>query len=184
MPRRNYQVGTSHTASQTMKDIQHVVEMWRRDSGNPKEVGAWDAPPAASIGGLAATVRLELRGQSISINCVSQDSYARNLRCCYLTIDGMRLNALRGIEDTMREAYKMLGAGPGERPRRDPYVVLGAHPTADLEDIQSIYRMKARKLHPDTGGDTADPTALAELNEAWEVIQRDRGARPATPAAR
>jgi curved DNA-binding protein CbpA len=69
---------------------------------------------------------------------------------------------------------------------RDAYRVLHVDPAADADVIAAAYRVLARKLHPDTGGD--DATLMAELTRAYAILrdpQRrlayDRERRGATP---
>ena len=74
----------------------------------------------------------------------------------------------------------------GDRTKVDPYGELEVDPRADASAIRRAYHAKARVLHPDRGG---DPTAMARLNVAYEVLRdpirrrshdatRPRAARP------
>lgn len=78
------------------------------------------------------------------------------------------------------------GQGAGAHPTlklslmHDFYAVLGVRPDASRATIQAAYRERARRHHPDFGG---DPSVMAALNEAWAVLGRaDR--RAAYNAAR
>jgi hypothetical protein len=83
----------------------------------------------------------------------------------------MRLNELRGVANLLREAYLQL-PGPATLPaERDPYEVMGVRPDTPLADIEAMYRIVARRIHPDRGGSEA---AMKEVNHAWEVIQAER----------
>ena len=53
----------------------------------------------------------------------------------------------------------------------DPYKILGIDKNASLEEVQRAYRMKARKHHPDMGGDA---WAFQQVREAYEKIARVR----------
>lgn len=64
----------------------------------------------------------------------------------------------------------------------DYYKILGVTPNADLKQIKLMYRLKARELHPDKGG---DPEAFKQLAEAYRVLsdaklraRHDRGEDP------
>lgn len=64
----------------------------------------------------------------------------------------------------------------------DYYKILGVTRNADLKQIKLMYRLKARELHPDKGG---DPEAFKELAEAYRVLsdaklraRHDRGEDP------
>lgn len=49
----------------------------------------------------------------------------------------------------------------------DPYEILGVNRDATVEDIKRAYKNKARKLHPDHGGDA---NAFTELKEASIIL--------------
>lgn len=53
----------------------------------------------------------------------------------------------------------------------DPYKDLGVHRKASREEIKRAYREKARKLHPDTGGNGDDDFSRIAL--AWRVLGDD-----------
>lgn len=59
---------------------------------------------------------------------------------------------------------------------RDLYHVLHVDPAADPDVIAAAFRVLARKLHPDQGGQGA--ARMAELNKAYAVL-RDPSARAA-----
>jgi hypothetical protein len=101
-------------------------------------------------------------GQTVTL---SIDEHARpmdNLRVLYLAIDALRLNEARGIGEVLREAYLQLAA-PARG--RDPWEVLGLRSDAEKEDIEAMYRAKAKRLHPDAGG---SEEAFRELQAAYE----------------
>lgn len=69
---------------------------------------------------------------------------------------------------------------------RDAYRVLHVDPAADPDVIAAAYRVLARKLHPDTGGE--DAALMAELTRAYAILRDperrqayDRERRGATP---
>ncbi len=71
-------------------------------------------------------------------------------------------------------------------PERDAYRVLQVDPHADPDVIAAAYRVLARKLHPDQGGN--DAARMAELNEAYARVRNpqerqryDRERRAAVP---
>jgi hypothetical protein len=49
-------------------------------------------------------------------------------------------------------------------PAKNPYTLLGIAPDATKRDIKNAYRRKARKLHPDAGG---DDEAFKQLYSAY-----------------
>jgi len=48
-----------------------------------------------------------------------------------------------------------------------PYEVLGLTPTASDDDIRRAYRVRARRAHPDTGGNAAE---FIQVQQAWEIL--------------
>jgi DnaJ domain len=65
----------------------------------------------------------------------------------------------------------------------NPYRLLGVSPGCTLEEVKQAYRTKARRAHPDLGGDAI---AFIEVSEAYkqildELVQR-RASRGGTPA--
>ncbi|MFE9442137.1 J domain-containing protein [Streptomyces sp. NPDC006602] len=73
---------------------------------------------------------------------------------------------------------------PGQRPRRDHYVVLGVQPSASAQQITTAYRRLVRSLHPDTGhGDPAASEDFAEVVTAYDTL-RDPERRAAYDAGR
>lgn len=98
---------------------------------------------------------------------VTVDRFERpvdNLWALAVGLDAVRLNELRGLDDVARQVYQALPA-PRER---DPWEVLGLRPDAGLEDVEAMYRSRAKRLHPDVAGGSGE--AMAELNRAREMI--------------
>ena len=71
-------------------------------------------------------------------------------------------------------------AAAGSSAAIDPYRELDIDPHADARRIRRAYHAKARRFHPDLGG---DPAAMARLNLAYEIL-RDPGRRRQFDAAR
>jgi curved DNA-binding protein CbpA len=77
--------------------------------------------------------------------------------------------------------------------RRTLYEILMVHPSADQEVITVVYRHLAKRFHPDRDPSPLAQSRMAELNEAYEVLddptKRARydellaGARVTTPRA-
>ena len=62
------------------------------------------------------------------------------------------------------------------RPAIHPCAVLGVPCEAPLAQIRSAYRLLARKYHADTGGEHADDTKMALINNAYEMLTNAKGA--------
>lgn len=99
---------------------------------------------------------------------VTVDRFERpvdNLWALAVGLDDIRLNELRGLDTVAAQVYQML---PAPR-QRSPWEVLGLPPNADEDVIDAVYRTKAKRLHPDVGG---DPEAFKELQAAYEAVKR------------
>lgn len=57
--------------------------------------------------------------------------------------------------------------------------LLGVDQAASPAEVTRAYRALARRLHPDTGGPTADPARFAEVSAAYAVLSGG----PPPPAA-
>lgn len=53
----------------------------------------------------------------------------------------------------------------------DLYALLGVARDASDAEIRSTFHTLARELHPDAGGDAADPDRFAEINKAYRVLR-------------
>lgn len=149
--------------ARTQKDLEECFRRWG--------VREWSTVPVReplSVEGKAVTLRYVQNGQERRFTLATQPRAVDNLRCLYLGVDSIRLNEARGIGDVVREMYQAL---PSPTLQRDPYEVLGVRSDAELEDIEAVYRSKAKRLHPDKEGDDA---AMKELNGAMERIREER----------
>jgi len=54
---------------------------------------------------------------------------------------------------------------------KDPYKILEVKRKASKSDIKDAYRKKAKKLHPDKGGNADD---FKELSEAYRILSNDK----------
>ena len=100
---------------------------------------------------------------------VTVDRFERpvdNLWALAIGLDAVRLNELRGLDDVARQVYMML---PAPKVERDPWEVLGLRSDADAETIDAVYRSKAKRLHPDVGGDAE---AFKVLVDAYRAVTR------------
>ena len=153
----------------TRQDIESEFLRWNQQAGTPVIGPDYDLPMQRANETYAA-VRFFLRGSLVDVKVDKWDSFATNLRCCYLVIRDMRLAEARGIDAAMKDAYAQLPAGKVDR---DPYEVLGVRSDTDIEDIEAMYKRKAQRAHPDQGGSAA---AMVELNAAITKIRAEKRA--------
>lgn len=64
------------------------------------------------------------------------------------------------------------GARESRAGRDGPYFVLGVLPGAPLDVCEAVYRARAKRAHPDHGG---DPGEFRKLTEAIEALRRREG---------
>lgn len=169
-----YSLTTQKTWAETEGEIRRALSMWGADTYSLTRPGI-DANvkkirPASNLYQTPeeAAVRLVANwkgGRKLDLTYNQQARAVDNARVLFLAIDAMRLNEKRGIDKLMREAYLQLPAPDAAHVSRDPFDVLGLQRGASADEIEAMYRVKARKAHPDNGGSNA---AMAELNEARE----------------
>lgn len=167
-------------SSESRRRILAQLDLWRRWAQNDKIIGAVDFPIPAKVGGTSATCRFVLRGLEIPIVCDTFGTYNMNLAAVALAIEGMRLNEVRGIADTVRQAYAALP--PPEAPvmKRDPYEVLGISHDQPMAVIDAVYKAKAQSMHPDTSKTSRE--AWLEFQDAYERIKAGAVAPACNPA--
>lgn len=168
----DYSLTTRKSWLQTIVELEREMRLWGIDKSN--YVVANTARAKDSFMQSANDRRVSVRffkpdGREVNLVYDAQERAVDNLRVLFLAIHSLRLNELRGIEGLLSSAYLQI-AGP--EVSRDPYEVLGVRSDTDLEDIEAMYRSKAKRTHPDAGGTDA---AFKEVQDAIERIRRDRG---------
>lgn len=98
-----------------------------------------------------------------------------NLRSIGLAIEAMRQLERHGGGTMMERAFSGFQAIAAPGAKKDWKEVLGFRPdqSVSLDDIDTAYRMRARRCHPDVGG---TENQMVDLNAA-----RDEGRRRLTP---
>lgn len=158
-----YRISTDKTYLETKAELGDQFRKWG--------VSEWHVNRSDSTYGATVTVEWFPAG-SQNLRALSSNDQARpqdNLRKLYLIVEALRLNEARGLEAQMREYYLQLPAPPTSR---DPFEVLGVRSDTDLEDIEAIYKNKAKRLHPDTSAE--DGKAMTELNVAMDRIRAEK----------
>lgn len=131
---------------------------WNEVVSDLKETfGAWGIPfqdfqiERAGRYGTGAKVTYRPLGSPnvVTMFLESQYSAAKNLSAIAITIEGIRMQERRGLGAITAQHYLALEAPKLER---DPYEILQARPDADRETIDTLFRLRAKASHPDTGG--------------------------------
>lgn len=168
-----YSLRTKKTWQETMNDLRETFRLWAIDRWSVF-AGVAGQRRSTAYYQTKEQRRVELRyqhpsGQDVILVKDSQDRDVDNLRVLYLAVEAIRLNEVRGIGDVVREAYLQLAAPARER---DPWEVLGIRSDTPLEDAEAMYRIKAKRLHPDTGN--GDEAGMRELNNAMDRIRAEK----------
>src|SRR5437762_6375592 len=110
-------------------------------------------------------LRYTKNNKEVVLRMGKQSRAVDNLRVLYLAVEAMRMNEKRGIGEIIESAYVQL-AGPEKE--KNPYEILGIREDAPLEVAEAVYKAKAMKVHPDSGGSMEQ---MEILNKAIEVIR-------------
>jgi hypothetical protein len=164
-----YKNNTRKTWNETYQELAETfskwgVKQWLAEPNVPlSRVNSWNLSRSEA----AVTVRYTAKNdREITLTLDTQDSPAANLRALYLCLEDMRMLDVRGVGQVAASAYMQL-EGPRGPVQRDPWEVLGLRPGATADEIEAMYRVKARTAHPDTGG---SEEAMAELNAARDRV--------------
>lgn len=143
-----------------------VISSWLplRQDGNPRADVA-----RRRIEDPGVAVYFELRGRSM---VMARDAYWNihdNIRSIGLAIEHLRGLERHGGAVMMERAFEGFAALPPPA-KRDHWSTLGIRPTRDLDEIAAAFRLRAKDLHPDRGGDAG---AMAELLDARSAAIRE-----------
>ena len=109
--------------------------------------------------------------------CIAVDRYQRieeNLQAIHHVVEAERTKLRHGGLNLVRAAFRGYAAlPPPSSPVTDPWVVLGVKREATESEIESAYRDRAKKAHPDAGG---SHDAMSRLNPARAAALK--GAKP------
>ena len=112
-------------------------------------------------------VYFTLNGRAMVMACDRYQRVAANLRSLGLALEAMRQLARHGGGVMMERAFAGFAALP-----RPPscWDVLGVEEGASRGDIERAFRNRAKKVHPDAGG---NDHAMAELNAARDQALKE-----------
>lgn len=114
-----------------------------------------------------AAVYFTLKKQPRCLACDSYNTVAGNIAALAAHIDALRRIDRYGV-GTLDQAFAGYTALPPSA--LEWWLVLGVPRTATLDDVERIFREKARAAHPDAGGSHND---MAMLTEAREAARRE-----------
>ena len=180
-PRTDADKRKSHSPFSTTFDKarRDLLDELRRLGARNVVISSWlplrqDGQPRADVArrriedpGVA--VYFELRGRPM---VMARDAYWNihdNIRSIGLAIEHLRGLERHGGAVMMERAFEGFSALPPPA-KRDHWSTLGIRPTRDLDEIAAAFRLRAKDLHPDRGGDAG---AMAELLDARSAAIRE-----------
>jgi len=110
-------------------------------------------------------VYFTLKAMPMCFCCDRWDSVTDNMQAIRKTIEALRGIERWGTGDMVRQAFAGFVALPGN----SPWDVLGLKPGAGPAEIETAYREKAKRYHPDKGG---RDDVMARLNAARDELLR------------
>jgi len=94
---------------------------------------------------------------------------SKMLKDMCITVELEYLKTMRGAIDNY---IKILQSKAPISDSINPFDVLGVSANSTREEVESAYKAKAAKCHPDKGGSNSD---MVKVNAAYEAICRVRG---------
>lgn len=137
----------------------------------------WDGAEFVTIGDYrdqanpdAAIVVFDFNGQRVRVDYDEACCHRCNMRAVFITLKDLRKAFNKGLGNLMANTVSQMLALPGAQ-YIDPYELLGIRPDASLQDAEDMFKIKAKRAHPDKGG---TPEQMVQLNAAIERIRVDK----------
>ena len=89
-----------------------------------------------------------------------------------LSVTGLWPLIIRGLRELRGDTSEGGDRAPASGNLDVCYRIMGVSASAPWEEIERAYRRKAKRHHPDHGG---DEDAMRALNEAYAMLKKDRG---------
>lgn len=89
-----------------------------------------------------------------------------------LSVTGLWPLIIRGLRELRGDSAPGGDRAPASGDLDVCYRIMGVSASAPWEEIERAYRRKAKRHHPDHGG---DEDAMRALNEAYAMLKKDRG---------
>jgi hypothetical protein len=168
-------IDSDKTVSQSLADLRKVFKAWG--------IEEWEPIPGDD--GRSYSVRY-LRGkQWTEIKSLLQPTKAMNLRVCWQVISFLKLWENRGVTGIAQGVTFMGGLVVKEGGAKEDYeqscAVLGVDPTASMEEIDKVYRVKVQFAHPDRFPDTAEKKQAEDrfkrIDRAYNYIKKVKGGK-------
>lgn len=133
-----------------------------RLDGTPKSGGANRADPGVCL-------YFTLKGKPHALACDAYTTVAQNLGALAAHLEATRAIERHGVATAAEtlQAFQALPPPAGTKPARPWWEVFGVDKASvDVDDVKALFRVKAKKAHPDQPGGSV--LAMAELNSALQ----------------
>jgi len=118
-------------------------------------------------------VYFQWKGKSLVLASDRWDRVGDNFRAIEKAIEAMRGLDRWGVSEMLDRAFSGFAALPEpSRPRSTCWEVLGVDQRDSLDVIETMYRAKTKRAHPDLGGSHDE---MARLNRAIEEARAAKG---------
>ena len=158
-------IASNKLTNETLADLRHLF----------KSYGIEDHE-AVPMDGNAYAVRYHNGQAWVTIESRIQPTRAKNLRQCFQVIDSLLRWQIRGISGLAGGQAFISGLpvrvdsfGNKASEFVEACGILGVDPEASWDAIYDVYRVKAKRAHPDAGGDAE---RFKRLNKALETIKK------------
>lgn len=120
-------------------------------------------------GDTGACLYFHLKGKPFALACDTYQTVEMNIAAIAAHLEATRAIERHGVATAAEslQAFSALPPPADSKPARPWWEVFGVvRDQVDADDIKALFRVKARKAHPDNGGST---DAMMELNLALEA---------------
>ncbi len=157
---------TEKTVQATLSDLAKLF----------KEMSIEEWVPLPDDAGPGYTVKFLWNKKWVPIVSKMQPTKAGNLRMCYRAIRyvwEMQVRGITGVVSQMISEMGLVSINAADALAED-YALLGLDNNVSVEDIQSAYRNKAKKYHPDNKV-TGDPDTFKAIDRAYKRLLAAKG---------
>lgn len=155
-------IGTDKTVSETLRDLRRVMQQW----------GVEDYETIPGDDGRTYSVRYLRGGVWCEVKSRLQPTKAQNARQVLQVVQYLKLWGERGVEGLAQGTTFIGGLVPVKANSTEGFdeacATLGVEPTATMDEVEKVWRVKVQFAHPDHGGDAE---RFKRLQRAYEVIK-------------
>lgn len=176
MPELSF-IQTKKSVSETLADLRKLFKRY--------EIDDWEPIPVDSAS--AYSVRYLRNRNWTEIKSIYQPTKAMNLRVCYQVISNMFIWESRGVSGLVK-GTAFMGADivttSGDKKTEsfdEACAILGVEPSASLEEIERIYKIKVQYSHPDKYSDSIEKQKATDrfkrIQKSYELIKKVKSSK-------